>query len=1138
VYEAEEIQSGRRVALKVLKQSPDSPASRQRFLREGRLAASVNHPNSIYVFGTEEINGRQVIAMELAAGGTLQDHVKRRGPLPITEAVDTILQVVAGLEAAAAVGVLHRDLKPSNCFVESDGTVKIGDFGLSIAQAAAEETDLTMTGSFLGTPAFSSPEQLRGDRLTIQSDIYAVGVTFYYLLTGRTPFASHNLVRQLALMLERPAETPAKWRPEIPKPLCNIVLRCLEKEPAGRFANYHELRQSLLPYSSTVPSSAPLPYTGTPTAASLLRLRFLAGFLDFGLLCAVSILFRIGATAVSPDFWKHYTAPREYPGFHTILVIAFTLLSLVYFGVAEGLWGASVGKLTCRLRVVNFPQGSPGVLRSCWRVGILCFFGLPISLSVWFQLRQAPASDSKWQLIESLELIVFMFPFVTARRRNGLAAIHDLLTSTRVVHRSVTYREQKQTHDLWAPSQADHTFVSSRPDLQIREEKQVPSLSPDKIGPYEVMKLLEKNETNELLLAYDARLQRKVWIRRFVSIGAPQKPPRFGVSGQGGLRWLTRKRSDDECWDAYEALTGKPLLDLIGARQPWSTLRSWLLDLAEELSAYLTQSTMPLVLALDRVWITDDGRAKLLDFPAPGVAAGQDSHPHASTDQALGSSEQRDPAHFLARVAVVALGGRAVQSNNNLAPLSAPIPKHARKLLMALEAGLAPHLLEERLKFLLDLHSTVSRWRRLGVVAGCSLFLIWPLLFFTAVIPARKVIPLARCLDALTTLTYAGGLDGLGSAYSATLLGTSPTWDGVRFSFGPPNAANAVKSVGQTIILPQKRCSSLRLLATDVGARELPQSFMVTYTDNTSSNYNQRFSNYCIPRDNSGESRAVTMVYRNISDGSHISENCYLYGYSFHLDPRKKLKSLTLPSDGDVVLLAITAGTPGTQVELSSAFNVTNGIVRDGSVFTLDKRSRDAFEIYIAGQFRRAITNPATFNLPLSMWRIPLISRDEETLAKQALAAHLSIAPAELDEVTPIVQSYLAQAGSRRTLTLAEWWASPRMFLHASAFYFLVMTAVPALIATFLFRRGAVLRLAALCVVKRDGSPASRLRLLWRSLLVCLPGLALFVSGSFWDSEPPVYYISIGCALLTLCYVLLPERSLHDRLAGTSLVPH
>jgi len=193
VYEAEHTGTGRRLALKVLRSRLQNADDRARFLREGQLAASVSHPHTVYIFGSEEISGTPAISMELLPGGTLKDRVVARGPLPPTEAVSAVLDIVGGLDAAQAAGILHRDIKPSNCFVDSDGAVKVGDFGLSISTLARDVHHDLETGAFQGTPQFAPPEQLRGEPLDVRADIYAVGATLYYLLTGQPPFDARDL---------------------------------------------------------------------------------------------------------------------------------------------------------------------------------------------------------------------------------------------------------------------------------------------------------------------------------------------------------------------------------------------------------------------------------------------------------------------------------------------------------------------------------------------------------------------------------------------------------------------------------------------------------------------------------------------------------------------------------------------------------------------------------------------------------------------------------------------------------------------------------------------------------------------------------------------------------------------------------
>ena len=133
VYEAEQLETGRRLALKVLRDTLRGDEDRARFLREGQLAASISHAHTVYIFGSEEVGGAPAITMELLSGGTLKDRVSAEGPMPPSAAVSAVLDIIGGLDAAQAAGILHRDIKPSNCFVDADGAVKVGDFGLSIS---------------------------------------------------------------------------------------------------------------------------------------------------------------------------------------------------------------------------------------------------------------------------------------------------------------------------------------------------------------------------------------------------------------------------------------------------------------------------------------------------------------------------------------------------------------------------------------------------------------------------------------------------------------------------------------------------------------------------------------------------------------------------------------------------------------------------------------------------------------------------------------------------------------------------------------------------------------------------------------------------------------------------------------------
>ncbi len=674
-YDAEDLESGRRVALKLLGHKLDSPEARERFFREGRLAASINHPNSVYVFGTEEIGGTPAIAMELVAGGTLQDRVRERGQLPVAEAVDCVLQIIAGLEAAQRIGILHRDIKPSNCFRDNDGTVKIGDFGLSISTSVRTEPALTATGMFLGTPAFCSPEQLRGDELNVRSDMYSVGATLYYLLTGRTPFEGKNSVQLMATVLEQRAPSPTKVRPGIPAGLARVVLRCLEKMPADRFKNYQELSRALAPYSSIAPTPATL------------GLRCAAGVLDHFALSIVSTFAMFLAGKGPFDFLNlaGRSAPRAFA-----LLVPILASSVLYYALLEGFWGASIGKALCRLRVVG-PDGNVPRFRRAF-IRALIYVGGPLA-PFWLIYGMNPvnytlASNAVQIVLGFSFYIVLALLFCTARRRNGFAAVQDLVTKTRVVSR---------------------VALESRPALIATDIPPRAAGAQAAVGPYQVLETLEQSSTAEWLQGYDLRLLRKVWIRRVPPGTSPVPLAWRNLARVNRLRWLTGRRSPDENWDAFECPSGKPLLDLALTRQSWGQVRYWLHDLATEIGLATKDGTLPPVLALDRVWITEDGRAKLLDFPAPGTK------PSVSANDARAQGFNG----FLTQVAAAALTGSAEPIAKAGFPVSIPLPVHARRFLEQLSQFPDPEAAAATLKPLLQRVAQVSRLRRAAIVAGC-----------------------------------------------------------------------------------------------------------------------------------------------------------------------------------------------------------------------------------------------------------------------------------------------------------------------------------------------------------------------------------------------------------------------------------
>jgi eukaryotic-like serine/threonine-protein kinase len=249
VYRAEDTRLRRAVALKFLLPHYSFDASaKARFLREAHTAGTLDHPNlcAIYEVGATD-EGWMFIAMALCEGETLRARLTRDGTLAMQDALEIARQIAEGLRAAHAAGIVHRDLKPGNIMLLPDGTVRILDFGL----AKARDQSLSDTGVRFGTAAYMSPEQMHGATVDGRSDLWALGVVLYEMLTGRKPFSGDEEVAIARAILHDDPDLPSTHRSDIPSALEGIVVRLLEKDPAKRYADAEELLRSLPTNTST-----------------------------------------------------------------------------------------------------------------------------------------------------------------------------------------------------------------------------------------------------------------------------------------------------------------------------------------------------------------------------------------------------------------------------------------------------------------------------------------------------------------------------------------------------------------------------------------------------------------------------------------------------------------------------------------------------------------------------------------------------------------------------------------------------------------------------------------------------------------------------------------------------------------------
>jgi tRNA A-37 threonylcarbamoyl transferase component Bud32/uncharacterized RDD family membrane protein YckC len=404
VYAAHDLGLDREVAVKVLRDEIASePRMVERFFREARQAARVNHANLAHVYYVGSESGRPFFAMEHVPGEDLEHLVARQGPLALPEAVDVLLQAADGLAAAHAAGLVHRDVKPSNLIRRSDGVVKVTDFGLS--RSISGDVDQSGIGAVTGTPTFMAPEQVRGEATDVRTDVYAFGLTAYTLLAGQPPFPGPTMGKVLSDQLNAPVPSLVALIPGLPPLVDEVLGHLCAKDPARRPATMREARTLLEGLRPRRIERAPLVARG---AAYLID-----RLLTFTVWAAIMFLLS----------WREGKPASQVE--RVVAYGAFTALWVFGQLVAEMTWGTSLGKRMLRLRVRR-EDGMPAsrralVVRFCLRSPEMLIG--PATLFAFWTLD--------W--MEGIATVAILAGFVVALFRGG-RTLSDHVSGTTVIH--------------------------------------------------------------------------------------------------------------------------------------------------------------------------------------------------------------------------------------------------------------------------------------------------------------------------------------------------------------------------------------------------------------------------------------------------------------------------------------------------------------------------------------------------------------------------------------------------------------------------------------------------------------------------------------------------------------------------------
>lgn len=662
VYEAAD-PSGNLVAVKLLSSRwMQSEESLLRFKQEGEIASTINHPRCVFVRAADEDQGQPYIVMELMTGKTLKDLSLESGQLHVADAIRVIMDVLDGLEETHSHGMVHRDIKPANCYLETNGRVKLGDFGL--ARSMVHDSELTQTGDFVGTPLFASPEQVKGQSIDSRTDIYSVCATLYFLLTGKAPFAGSSPTSVIARIVSEDPTPVRTLNPKVPVLLERVIMRGLQRERLARQQSVGELRLALEPFA-----------TGGQTITAAGR-RFAAYGLD-STLAGLS-----GAACV-----QFVAVDETYPALPFGLYLGLMLPIVIYYLLSE-VWGnASLGKRLLRLHIVDRYTGEkPSTWKRLGRMIVaLLFMGMlsDLSLYAWCNPKDLNTWTANQWAGYAVSYFFLLSPWLFAWRPRLL--LHDWISGTTVVDRPTLSAQQQLAR------------VAADYDIPLIASKGYPA----KLGDFEATGLISSCKSAAILAGLDKRLARDVWIHLRPRAESALTLERRNCDRTARLRWLNGGIEGDWRWDAFLAFKGAPLKHWTAPESPlaWKKTRGILTQIAEEQIQGQQDGTFVQVKTLDQVWIDSRGRVVIVDW--------HEREPLGRTEQDQGDSVSTQQRAVLRESARLLLCGNSLPLTSPATPMLAILPGYARKVLEPLSTSTSEPF--SAASFLDSLHSHSRR---------------------------------------------------------------------------------------------------------------------------------------------------------------------------------------------------------------------------------------------------------------------------------------------------------------------------------------------------------------------------------------------------------------------------------------------